>query len=123
LNKKITKIARKLRKNSTKTEEYLWRYLKNRYIEGFKFRRQEPIGQYVVDFVNFKNKIIVELDGGQHIIMKAKDHERDRWLKKQGFKVLRFWDNEVLRNIEGVLETIRRELLSPHPILSHRGER
>lgn len=123
MNKKITKIARKLRKNSTKTEEYLWRYLKNRYIEGFKFRRQEPIGQYVVDFVNFKNKIIVELDGGQHIIMKAKDHERDRWLKKQGFKVLRFWDNEVLRNIEGVLETIRRELLSPHPILSHRGER
>lgn len=123
MNKKITKIARKLRKNSTKTEEYLWRYLKNRYIEGFKFRKQEPIRQYVIDFVNFEKKIIVELDGGQHIIMKAKDHERDRWLKKQGFKVLRFWDNEVLKNIEGVLETIRRELLSPHPDpLPQRGE-
>lgn len=124
LNKKFTNTARKLRTNFTNAERYLWRYLRSRRLEGFKFRRQQPIGQYIVDFVSFERKIIIELDGGQHAIRKRQDQKRDIWLRSQGFEVLRFWDNEVLKNIEGILETIRTKiLLSPHPFpLPQRGE-
>ena len=80
------------------------------YLEGFKFRRQQPIGKYIVDFVNFEKKVIIELDGGQHSFQEEKDKIRDNWLKKEGYDVLRFWDNEVLRNTEGVLEVIREKL-------------
>jgi len=110
---KIT-IAKKLRINSTDTEKYLWKYLRGRQLEGFKFRRQHPIGRYIVDFVNLERKIIIELDGGQHLENK-KDKLRDKWLKEQGYDVLRFWDNEVLTNIEGVMESIRMKLYSPSP--------
>jgi very-short-patch-repair endonuclease len=110
---KIT-IAKKLRINSTDTEKYLWKYLRGRQLEGFKFRRQHPIGKYIADFINLERKIIIEVDGGQHLENK-KDKLRDRWLKEQGYEVLRFWDNEVLTNIEGVLELIREKLLSPSP--------
>jgi len=107
-------IAKKLRINSTDTEKYLWKYLRERQLEGFKFRRQHPIGKYIVDFVNLERKIIIELDGGQHLENK-KDKLRDKWLEKQGYEVLRFWDNEVLTNVEGVLEVIREKILSPSP--------
>jgi len=107
-------IARKLRINSTDTEKYLWKYLRERQLEGIKFRRQHPIGKYIVDFINLEKKIIIELDGGQHLDNK-KDKLRDRWLKEQGYKVLRFWDNEVLINIEGVMESIRKKIYSPSP--------
>ena len=108
------KIAKNLRKNVTDTEKYLWKYLKGNQLEGFKFRRQHPIGKYIVDFVNTERRIIIELDGGQHLENK-KDKLRDRWLEEQGYEVLRFWDNEVLNNVEGVLEFIREKLSSPSP--------
>jgi len=73
-----------------------------------KFRRQVPIGRYIVDFVSFERRLIVEVDGGQH--GGKCDAERDKWLRSQGFRVLRFWNNEVLGNINGVLEVIRKEL-------------
>ena len=89
---------------------------------GFKFRRQQPIGNYIVDFVCFENRIVIEVDGGQHAIEKEKDSERTKWLESQGFKILRFWNNEVLMNIEGVLEVIRETCLChPPPAPSHQG--
>ena len=107
-------IAKKLRINSTDTEKYLWKYLRGRQLEEFKFRRQHPIGKYIVDFINLERKIIIEVDGGQHLENK-KDKLRDKWLEEQGYEVLRFWDNEVLTNIEGVMESIRKKLYSPSP--------
>jgi very-short-patch-repair endonuclease len=110
---KIT-IAKKLRINSTDTEKYLWKYLRGRQLEGFKFRCQQPIGKYIADFINLERKIIIEVDGGQHLENK-KDKLRDKWLEEQGYEVLRFWDNEVLTNIEGVMESIRKKIYSPSP--------
>ena len=112
--KDLTAIARRLRKRSTDTEQYLWRQLRDRQIEGFKFRRQHPIGRYIVDFVNLEKKVVVELDGGQHALDPG-DRMRDEWLQTEGYKVLRYWDNQVFGNLEGVLETIRDALLTPHP--------
>jgi len=86
-------------------------------MEGLKFRRQQPIDHYIVDFVCFENRLIIEIDGGQHAENeKDKDKERDNYLAKNGFKVLRFWNNEVFTNIKGVLEVIRINCLeSPSP--------
>ena len=108
-------IARNLRKNSTEAEKILWQRLKNKQLEGFKFRRQQIIGRYIVDFVNFERKLVIELDGSQHAVEKEKDWKRDHWLQAQGFEVLRYWNNEVFENIEGVLEVIREKLLAPSP--------
>ena len=83
-----------------------------------KFRRQQPIGPYIVDFVNFEQKLILELDGGQHNQAETmrKDDDRTKWLQERGYRVLRFWDNEVLSNVEGVLEKVRNEVkLPPSP--------
>jgi len=106
--------SRKLRVNCTDTESFLWKYLRNKQLMGFKFRRQQPIGKYIVDFVNFEKGLVIEVDGGQHAVSIKKDSLRDKYLKKEGFKVLRFWDNEVLNNIEGVLDVIIQNL-SPSP--------
>ena len=98
----------------------MWRHLRGKQLEGFKFRRQEPIGNYVADFVCYEKRIIVEVDGGQHC--REKDSERDKWFEGQGFKVLRFWNNEVLKNMQGVWEVIRKTMLvSPSPNPSHQG--
>ena len=122
--KKPVKAAINLRKNSTEVERFLWSYLRRSQLEGFKFRRQQPLGKYIVDFVNFRKKIVIEVDGGQHAIKRVKDRERDKWLRKEGFEILRFWDNEVLENIEGVLKVVRDKLLlSPHPNPLPQGER
>ena len=120
--KDLTGIARRLRKHSTDTERHLWRHLRDRQVEGFKFRRQQAVGRYVVDFVNFDKKVVVELDGGQHSLDPG-DKIRDEWLRAEGYKVLRFWDNQVLSDLEGVLETIRDFLLTPHPAPLPQGER
>ncbi len=120
--KGLTGIARKLRKHSTDTEQHFWRHLRNRQIEGFKFRRQQPVGRYVVDFVNLEKKVIIELDGGQHTL-DPRDKMRDEWLRAEGYKVLRFWNNQISSNLEGVLETIRDALLTPHPDPLPQGER
>ena len=105
-------IAKILRKRPTNAEKVMWRHLRSKQVEGFKFRRQEPIGEYVVDFICYEKRIIVEVDGGLHSA--GKDINRDKWFVGQGFKVLRFWNNEVLKNIQGVLEVIRKHCLS-HP--------
>ncbi|MCK4909448.1 MAG: endonuclease domain-containing protein [Planctomycetes bacterium] len=116
MNKKISTLAKNLRKNSTDAEKYLWKHLRNKQLEGLKFRRQEPIGEYIVDFVCFEKCIIIELDGSQHAEQQKKDFKRDRWLIRQGFKVLRFWNNEILKNIEGILEGIMHESLNHPPL-------
>jgi very-short-patch-repair endonuclease len=102
-------FARYLRKNMTDAERLLWRHLRAHRLHDQKFRRQQPIGPYVVDFVHFGARLVIEADGGQHN-GSADDAIRDAWLKSQGFTVLRFWNNEVLLNIEAVLETILREV-------------
>jgi very-short-patch-repair endonuclease len=107
----ITQIARNLRKSSTVAERLLWRHLRAKQVEGYKFRRQEPIGNYVVDFVCFEKRMIIEVDGSQHQIEKDKDNKRDKWFKEQGFRILRFWNNEVIKNTDGVLTVIRENCL------------
>ena len=108
--KKLALIARQLRNNSTDVEQLLWSQIRNRQIAGLKFRRQQRIDFYVVDFICYEKKVIVELDGGQHAISHEKDLSRDKYLKSQGFRILRFWNNEVLQNVEGVKGAIWQAL-------------
>jgi adenine-specific DNA-methyltransferase len=90
----------------TDAERALWRHLRLRQVAGYKFRRQQPIGKYIVDFVCFERKLIIELDGSQHAEEVAYDLERSAWLEEQGFRILRFWDNQVFNETEGVKEII-----------------
>ncbi len=108
------KTAKALRKRPTDVEMLLWRHLRAKQLKGLKFRRQQPIGRYIVDFVCFENRVIIEVDGGQHTA--ETDGERDEWLIGQGFRVLRFWNNEVLANTQGVLEVIIDSCLSHPPL-------
>ncbi len=108
-----TSRSRQLRKQSTDVERKLWRYLRNRNFNEFKFRRQQPLGSFIVDFVCFESSLIVELDGGQHSEQIKYDSERDKWLESQGFRVLRFWNNQVLGQMEAVRETIWEALEHP----------
>ena len=100
--------ARRLRKDSTDAERLLWSRLRGRQVNGHKFRRQHPIGTYVVDFACVEADLLIELDGGQH--GEIVDAERIAWLQGEGFKVLRFWNNEVLDNADGVLTAIEQAL-------------
>lgn len=104
---------RQLRKNMTDAERLLWRHLRLRQISGYKFRRQQPIGKYIVDFVCFEKKLIIEVDGSQHSEQLDYDLKRDTWLEKEGFCILRFWDNQVLNETDGVKEIINDALGSP----------
>jgi very-short-patch-repair endonuclease len=113
---RIITLGKALRKRSTDAEQLLWRHLRMKQMEGLKFRRQQPIDNYIVDFVCFENRIIIEVDGGQHAAENNKDRERDFHLQQFGFKVLRFWNNEVLQNTNGVLEIIRENCLSHPPL-------
>ena len=113
---KRTNRARTLRHSSTDVELRLWNKLRARSIGGQKFVRQEPIGRYIVDFVCRERRLIVEVDGGQHGAQR--DHVRDAWLQEHNYRVLRFWNNDVMGNIDGVLETIAAALdveAPPHP--------
>ena len=113
-------FARSMRAAPTDAEAVIWRQLRAHRFVGNKFKRQQPIGKYIVDFVCFEAKLVVEVDGGQHNESVA-DSIRDAWLESQGFVVLRFWNNEVMQNLEGVLMRIL-ELLAPSPQpLSHEG--
>ena len=94
--------ARELKKPPTEGEQALWRHLRKRQLGGYKFRRQQPIGQYIVDFVSFEGRVVVELDGGQHSQQMDYDSKRTAWLEAQGYRVLRFWNNQVLKEIEAV---------------------
>ncbi len=99
-------FARELRKNPTDCERLLWLHLRAGRLQGFKFKRQQPLGDYIVDFVCFQTRVIVEADGGQHADQTEYDACRDNWLTNQGFRVLRFWNNDILTNTEGVLAVI-----------------
>ncbi len=103
--------ARTLRKNMTDAERVLWQSLRNLQLAGFKFRRQKPIGSYIVDFVCIEKKIIIEVDGGQHALNKEYDTERSDYLKRKGYRILRFWNNEVLKQKEAVLYKINKSLI------------
>jgi very-short-patch-repair endonuclease len=112
----LTEVAKELRRNSTKAEQLLWKHLKAKQFDDLKFRRQEQIGRFIVDFVCYEKGIVIEADGGQHSLEQKKDEERTQWLNSQGFMVLRFWNHEILANIEGVLEVIRMRCFeSPSP--------
>ena len=110
-----TAKARNLRSNLTDAERRLWRHLRLRQVDGYKFRRQRPIGKYIVDFVCLEKFLVIEVDGGQHDTQNLYDTERDSWLKSQGFTVLRFWNHDVLRVTESVLAAIQRALNAPPP--------
>ncbi len=109
-------FATALRNSATDAERALWKSLRGDSLNGLRFRRQFPLGIYIVDFVCFEVRLIVEVDGGQHA-ESAKDAQRDAWLKSQGFQVLRFWNNEVLQNMEGVMQMIFKAINSHTPVL------
>lgn len=118
--------ARQLRKNQTDAEKLLWNYLRNRQIEGCKFRRQWPIGIYIVDFACLSRQLVIELDGGQHAEAITYDTARTRFLEAEGYRVIRFWNNEMLSEPEAVLQRIYEEVnkdITPSPRPSPQRER
>ena len=106
--------AKQLRTNMTDAERRLWYRLRAHRFDGYKFKRQVPIGPYIVDFACVGRKLVIEVDGGQHADNQS-DEVRDRYLGSEGFRVLRFWNNDVLRNTSGVLETILSALEGHSP--------
>jgi very-short-patch-repair endonuclease len=119
-NNRSLNLAKSFRQRQTDAENLLWNQLRDRKLNGVKFRRQHCIGKYIVDFACLKNKLIVEIDGGQHNspIKKADDEQRTAWLEAEGYNVLRYWNNDVQENLEGVIENISDYLLlkkHPHP--------
>lgn len=118
MSDKTIKHARELRRNQTNAEKLLWSKIRNRQFENLKFRRQHPIPPYIVDFFCEDLKLVIELDGGQHT--EKKDQERQSYIEKQGYEVIRFWNNDVLNNIDGLLETLKTQPPSPKP--SPQGE-
>jgi len=103
-------FARKLRSHQTTAEDRLWYFLRAHRFMGLKFKRQKPIGPYIADFICTEYKLIVEADGGQHGSLG--DFDRDAWLREQGYTVLRFWNNQIHGEVEGVLEAIRQAVLA-----------
>ncbi|MEW6248864.1 MAG: endonuclease domain-containing protein [Nitrospirota bacterium] len=108
-------FARTLRRNQTDVERVLWRNLRSRQFQGLKFRRQHPIGPYIVDFCCPERFVVIELDGGHHSDQEQADRQRTAFLEAKGFRVLRYWDNDVMRNLGGVLEDIGQAMSNPHP--------
>jgi very-short-patch-repair endonuclease len=112
--------ARRLRATPTAAELRLWRHLRQKQLEGFRFRRQVPIGPYIADFACIERSLIIEVDGGQHSWNEAADDRRTEWLNAHGWQVVRYWNNEVMENIEGVLTHLVGVLCAggevPHPV-------
>ena len=116
LNPFLKQKSRALRSQMTIAEQHLWRYLRMRQVYGQKFRRQHPCNSYILDFACLEIKLIIELDGGQHGLQQTRDNERTRILMDEGWTVLRFWNDEVLKNTADVLSAIGvacKELLPP----------
>lgn len=103
-------LARKLRRNETEAEKLRWKNLRGRRLDGYKFKRQVAIGGYIADFAALEPRLIIELDGGQHAQRIAEDQMRTAELERFGFRVVRFWNHDVLTNIDGVLEAVLQEL-------------
>jgi very-short-patch-repair endonuclease len=129
----VTKqLARALRKRMTDAERLLWRHLRNRELGGWKFKRQYPVGPFIVDFICVEKNIVIEVDGGQHAEDEESDLQRSAYLNKMGYRVCRFWNNQVLQETESVLEAIFAILAEskqnspspqPSPPLGERGIR
>lgn len=115
--------AKRLRLDQTDAERKLWMHLRSRQMNGTKFRRQQPIGRYIVDFFCPESKLVIELDGGHHTAQTEADQQRTNFLTKAGYRVLRFWDNEVLSETEAVLQKIVGELNHPSPCPLPQGAR
>jgi very-short-patch-repair endonuclease len=114
-------LARTLRRDATDAERIMWRLLRDRQLDGTKFRRQVPIGPFIADFASIGHKLIVELDGGQHS-ESLSDAHRDHYLTKCGWRIVRFWNNDVMKNREGVLESLQ-QAIALTPTLSRKRER
>ena len=102
--------ARTLRREHTDAEGLLWSHLRDKQLDGRKFRRQQPIGPYIADFACMSERLLIELDGGGHAEQKTKDRQREEYLRRRGYRVLRFWNTEVFENLSGVLEKVREGL-------------
>jgi very-short-patch-repair endonuclease len=115
--------ARALRREMTEAERRIWKLLRSRQLDGYRFRRQVPLGRYIADLVCHEVHVIVEVDGGHHDAASLAEAERSRFLRDEGYQLLRFWNNEVLANPEGVQATIIEHLRRdhPHPTLPHPG--
>lgn len=125
-SRRLLDNAKRLRTSQTDAEVRLWYHLRAHRFLGLKFKRQKPIGPYIVDFVCMEHRLIIELDGGQHAEAQTYDAQRDAWLAGQGFRVVRIWNDDALRNTSEVLEHVRQQILhtlspSPSPA-SGRGE-
>ncbi len=106
MDAKHLEYAKQLRGNQTEAEHRLWYHLRGHRFLGLKFKRQKPIGPYIVDFVCMEHRVVIEVDGGQHDERQVQDQQRDEWLASQGFITLRFWNNEVLGDTNAVLQRI-----------------
>jgi len=115
----MNKRARTLRQNASNAEDRLWYHLRNRQLCGYKYRRQHPVGLYIVDFVCIDRKLIIEADGSQHLLQQAYDKTRTRFLESRGYTVIRFWNDDILCRTDGVLEEILRHFeKTPEPATS-----
>ena len=114
-DRRLKPLARNLRTNMTDAEQLIWSKIRRKQIGDLQFYRQKNVGNYIVDFYCPKGKLIIEVDGGQHLekVGMKKDQERDRYLQKLGLTVLRFSDIDVLKNIDGVIERINEHIKSP----------
>ena len=115
--------ARALRKTQTDAEQLLWYRLRNRQLLDLKFRRQRPVGKYIADFACLEIGLVIELDGGQHVEQAERDAARARDMEQLGFRTLRFWDHEVLKETDAVMEQIRQVAETLTPTLSRKRER
>ena len=121
MQKNLKNFSRSLRRNASDAEKKLWKHLRQKQIQGLKFRRQAPVDKFIADFLCYERRLIIELDGGQHAEQLDYDGNRTRILEACGFRVLRFWNNDVLQNIEGVLLEIIGAV-NPHPYPPPQGE-
>lgn len=122
--KRPTARSRELRLNATDAERKLWTHLSARKVSGVRFNRQFPIGPFICDFVSRTAKLVIEVDGGQHAVDVAKDEARTAYLEAQGYRVIRFWNNDVLERIDGVVNEIGHVLETcppPTPPINGRG--
>ena len=110
-----TRLAQRLRSSATDAERHLWRHLSRRQLGGYKFSRQMPVGPFICDFMCREARLVVEVDGGQHDRFEERDRQRTAFIESEGYRVIRFWNSEVLGSLDGVLVAILQALETAHP--------